>query len=75
LFFVRDHRPESDEVFGDILPAFESAEHATELLKYYTEHDTIREAKAAAARAAIADRTFDNAAIEAMQLMETAGIL
>jgi spore maturation protein CgeB len=75
LFFLRDHRPESDEVFGNILPAFESAEHATELLKYYVKHESLRETLATRARLAIADRTFDNAAVEAMRLMQQAGIL
>lgn len=59
LFFLRDARPESDEVFP-MLPAFESPEHAAELARWYLKHEDARKAKAAAAREAIVERTFDN---------------
>lgn len=74
LPFLRDHRPESDEVFGAILPAFTDAEDAVGMLKWYVKHDKSREEMALASRAAIADRTFDNAAVKAMELMELANI-
>jgi spore maturation protein CgeB len=74
LFFLRDPRPESDNVFGHILPSFDSAESAASQLKYWASHDDAREHLARKARAAIADRTFDNAAVQAMELMEIAGI-
>jgi hypothetical protein len=61
-------------VFGTILPSFSSAEDAVNQLKYWAAHDDAREHLAGKARAAIADRTFDNAAIKAMKLMETAGV-
>jgi hypothetical protein len=75
LFFLRDHRPETDHVFGEFLPAFESAEGAVEMAKYYVNHEAQREYYAKKAFEAIEDRTFDNNAKKAMGLMETAGIL
>jgi len=75
LFFLRDPRPESDEVFDGILPEFRSADEASEVLHWYVKHDSIREKYADEAREAIAARTFDNHAKKALTLMEEAGIL
>jgi len=75
LFFLRDPRPESDEVFGHILPAFGSADEASQELRYWVKNDALREYRANQAREAIADRTFDNNAKAALKLMEEAGIL
>jgi spore maturation protein CgeB len=57
LFFLRDSRPESDEVFP-MLPTFASPEDAAEQLKWWLAHDAERELAAAQAREAIRDRTF-----------------
>jgi spore maturation protein CgeB len=75
LFFLRDPRPESDEVFGRILPAFGSADEASQELRYWVKNDALREYRANQAREAIADRTFDNNAKAALKLMEEAAIL
>jgi glycosyltransferase involved in cell wall biosynthesis len=80
LFFLRDPRPESDEVFGAesgkiILPAFHSPEEATELLRWWLEHPRLREVRANEAFARVAARTFGNNARAALNLMEEAGIL
>lgn len=57
LFFLRDPRPESDELFP-MLPTFASAEDAAEQLKWWLAHDAEREEAAMKARAAVRPRTF-----------------
>jgi spore maturation protein CgeB len=69
LFFLREPRPEGDEVLG-MLPTFTSPGEASELLHWWLAHDTERSAVAAQARAAIADRTFDAHAAMLMRLLE-----
>lgn len=83
LFFVRDPRGESDEVFGgnpglglpDVLPTFSDPGEASELIKWWVAHDELREKWATLAYDRIQDRTFDNAALKACKWMEEAGIL
>jgi hypothetical protein len=75
LFFLRDPRPESDEVFGGTLPAFSSPEEASDLLRTWLKHDEQREQRARAAYDRIASRTFASNARAALGLMEEAGIL
>jgi hypothetical protein len=70
LFFLRDPRPEGDEVL-DMLPTFESPEEASDLLRWWLAHDDQREAAAQKARAAIADRTFENHAATLLRLLGT----
>lgn len=69
LFFLREPRTEGDEVLG-MLPTFTGPEEASELLRWWLTHDTQRSAVAEQARAAIAERTFDNHAAELMRLLE-----
>lgn len=68
-FFLRDPRPESDELFP-MLPAFSSPAEASDLLRYYLAHPSERERAAHKAREAVASRTFDNAAAALLRLME-----
>jgi spore maturation protein CgeB len=75
LFFLRDPRPESDEVLGGILPSFSSPGEASDLLRFWVKQDRRREYAAERAYNAIAARTFDNNARAALGLMEEAGIL
>jgi spore maturation protein CgeB len=80
LFFLRDPRPESDEVFGAesgtiLLPAFHSPGEASELLRWWLDHPNMREMRTQQAYERIAARTFDNNARAALNLMEEAGIL
>jgi hypothetical protein len=75
LFFLRDPRPESDEVFGKCLPAFGSAGEASQELRYWAGNDALREHRARQAYERIASRTFDSNARAASVLMEEAGIL
>lgn len=75
LFFLRDSRPESDEVFGEVLPLFSSPREASDLLRWWLAHDDEREERARQAYQRIADRTFINHARTASTKMEEAGIL
>ncbi len=61
LFFLRDPRPESDELFP-MLPTFTTPEDASEKLRWWLKRDAEREKLAGQARAAIEDRTFDKQA-------------
>ncbi len=61
LFFLRDPRPESDELFP-MLPTFETPEDASDKLRWWLKRDGEREKLAGQARAAIEDRTFDKQA-------------
>jgi spore maturation protein CgeB len=58
LFFLRDPRPEGDEVL-DMLPRFTCAEEASALLRWYLDRPGERQVLADKAREAVADRTFD----------------
>jgi len=69
LFFLRDPRPESDEVFS-MLPTFVGAEEASEKLRWWLAHDTARQYAADNAREAIADRTFRNNATRLLRLFD-----
>jgi hypothetical protein len=83
LFFLRDPRGESDEVFGgsrqlglpDVLPTFTDAGDASEQLKWWIKHDEARNKAALRARDCVMNRTFDNAARTACTWMEEAGCL
>ncbi len=66
VFFLRDPRPESDELLP-MLPTFQGAEEFGDLVRYWSARDAEREAAAQAARAAVSDRTFDNHAALMLQ--------
>jgi spore maturation protein CgeB len=68
LWFTRDPRPEGDELFP-MLPTFASPEEAGEQVRWALTHAAARDA-AAAAREAIADRTFTNAARRLLTLLD-----
>jgi len=67
-FYLRESRGEGDEVLP-MLPRFSGPGDFAELLRWYLTHDTERETAAAAARAAVADRTFDNNARQLLRLV------
>lgn len=69
LWFARDARPESDELFP-FLPSFTSPAEASEQIRWALAHDGEREKAAAMAREAIADRTFGNAAKRLLALLD-----
>lgn len=68
-FFLRDSRPEGDELFP-MLPVFDSPRDASEKLRWWLAHDGQREKAAAAARDAVAGRTFENHARRLLQLLD-----
>lgn len=70
LFFLRDHRPEGDELFPG-LPTFDDAQTAGELLRWSLKNDKLRQRGAAAAWEAIADRTFTSNAKMLLRLLDS----
>ena len=69
LFFLRDPRPEGDEVL-DMLPTFTSPDEASELLRYWLPRPDERAALARKAGEAVADRTFHNHAAHLLRLLD-----
>lgn len=67
-FFLRDPRPEGDEVLS-MLPTFTSPDDFGDKLRWWLAHDDARESAAAGARIAIADRTFAAGAAELLRLL------
>lgn len=60
-FFARQRRAESDELFP-MLPTFETPAELEEVIRWWLPRSELREECATKARAAVADRTFTNAA-------------
>ena len=69
MFFLRDPRPEGDQVLN-MLPTFASPEDASEQLRWWLAHEDERETAAEKAREAVADRTFENNARRLMKLLD-----
>jgi hypothetical protein len=69
LFFVRDPRPEGDEILH-MLPTYTSPEEAGDLIRWYVTHPADREKRATAAREAVAERTFSNNAKALLRMIE-----
>jgi spore maturation protein CgeB len=69
LWFMRDPRPESDELFP-MLPAFTTPGEAGDLLRWALTHPEDTAEAAGKARAAIAGRTFENHAKRLLQLLD-----
>lgn len=69
LWFARDPRGESDRLFP-MLPAFGSPGEAADQIRWALRHPAEREKAAVAARAAIADRTFENNAKRLLRLLD-----
>lgn len=65
-WFARQPRPEGDELLP-MLPTFTDPAELGEILRWAITHDDEREAAAAAARAAIAERTFTAHAAQVLQ--------
>jgi hypothetical protein len=68
LFFARDPRPESDELFP-MLPSFTSPGEAGDIIRWAVAHPGTAAELAAKARAAIADRTFTEHARQLLRLL------
>jgi hypothetical protein len=68
LFFLRDPRPEGDELLP-MLPTFAGPGDASEQLRYWLAHPDKRHELARRAREAVADQTFTNRAAELLALL------
>jgi spore maturation protein CgeB len=68
-FFLRDPRPEGDELLP-MLPTFSSPGEAAGKLRWWLARDSLREHAARDARAAIADRTFTSNARMLLRLLD-----
>lgn len=69
LPFLRDPRPESDELFP-MLPTFAGPEDAAEQLRWLLDHDSVREEMALKARAAVRPRTFQANALQLLRWLD-----
>jgi spore maturation protein CgeB len=69
LFFLRDPRPEGDEVLR-MLPRFSDPGEASEQLRWYLARDERRAELAQQAREAIMNRTFRHNAEELLKLLD-----
>jgi spore maturation protein CgeB len=70
LPFLRDPRPESDELFGEILPTFDSPEQAAEQLAWWLAHDDERMDAGMAVRRVIRPRTFQANVQKLLKLLD-----
>ena len=68
-FFLRDPRPESDEVLG-MLPSFSSPAEASDQLRWWLGHEGERNKVTALAREAVANRTFEHNARRLLERFE-----
>ncbi|HXJ71285.1 MAG TPA: hypothetical protein VNM37_00485, partial [Candidatus Dormibacteraeota bacterium] len=68
LYFARDPRPESDQMFP-MLPSFTTPAEAGDIIRWALAHPGVRAEAAAKARAAIEDRTFTNKAKALMRMI------
>lgn len=66
-FFLRESRPESDEILP-MLPTFDGPEDFGDKVRWWAAHDAARADAANRARVAIADRTFQAHAAELLRL-------
>lgn len=71
-FFFRESRPEGDGLFP-MLPIVDDPGSFGEQLRWWVDHDEKRVEVAAAARAAIEDRTFKNTTARLLEMVERAG--
>lgn len=69
LFYLRDPRPEGDDLFP-MLPTFTSPEDAAEQMRWWLAHDTEREEVAMKARAAVRPRTFTANVAKMLELLD-----
>lgn len=68
-FYLRDPRPEGDELLP-MLPTFTSPEQASDQLRWWLAHPDQRAAAALKAREAVQDRNFDRAAERLLRLLD-----
>jgi spore maturation protein CgeB len=69
LFYLRDPRPEGDQLLP-MLPTFDGPQDAGEKLRWWLDHDSLREEAAGAARVAVVDRRFISNARMLLRLLD-----
>lgn len=69
-FFISDARAELTEVFGDVVPTFETAAEMEALIRYYLEHEQEREERAALLPGLVAQHTFDERVKSMLEILE-----
>lgn len=69
LPFIRERRPEGDELFP-FLPTFDTAAELESLIRWHLDHPDITTDLGNRARAAIHDRTFANSAARMLRLLD-----
>jgi hypothetical protein len=69
-FFLRDPRPEGDQLFP-MLPTFAGPEDAADLVRYWLDRPDKRRELAAQAREAVAEQTFTHRAAELLALLDS----
>jgi hypothetical protein len=57
-FAISDKRAEAQEVFGGLVPAYETSQELEDLIRYYLAHPAERREKASRLPEAVQDRTF-----------------
>jgi hypothetical protein len=70
---LSDRRPESKEVFGDLLPWFDSRYQLKQLIDYYLEHESERRHVVGRMRECVTPHTFDARACQLVQDLESVG--
>lgn len=69
-FFISDYRAEVEEVFGDVVPTFETAQEMEGLIRYYLAHEDERRERAAALPGLVAEHTFENRIAPMVAILE-----
>lgn len=69
-FFICDGRAELSDVFGDLVPTFDTAQEAGDLMRYYLAHEDERAEVAAQLPASVREHTFDHRVAEMLRILE-----
>ena len=69
VFQVSSYRRECEDVFGDAIPMYRSAEELETLIRYYLAHPDERQTKADAARMIVQGQTFDQRVDDIMTVL------
>jgi spore maturation protein CgeB len=69
-FQLSEWRPEVEEVFGDAVPTFRTADELSDLIRYYLAHDAERQEKAAAARERVQGHSYHQRAAQVLDDLE-----
>ena len=69
-FFISDWRAEMDDVFGDLVPTFRTAQEAGSLIRYYLKHDEERKTIAAQLPDLVREETFDERIVDLLSILE-----